>query len=255
MHDDRYGFSLLTLFSIAGLYSLLIWGAVESPRARAPTISAMIADDVRMLVLYGVIVCAIAISRTGLVWRSTFYALREDAPLAYEPIKGSEDGASAVVVPTYGCYRRFIRSQSGPKAIAVLGSLQLMFFVLVGMVGLNAHPEWHYPFAICAAATGSLSELGLFLRRCEVARCNLGLNLAANLFTWLVMVTCFAVFGAYTWSDYYAEINTYVGLAEWYGFATMAAIAAFRQDDVRAYRAGCREGKCACETPHNVHQE
>lgn len=219
--DARKGFASLTLFSFVSLYVLLIWGAIDSERPRAPTISALIADDLRKLLLYGMFVLVFVISRTGLVFMSTFY----DIPKPQRKHRWCP-GFWAVV-----------RDHRFAYVAAVFGSAQLAGFVLVALVNLNLYPVTHYAFAIMLCVCGFICELMLILRRYESGHVShkwFGWfpDLALNVLIWIAMFVCLLTFACVTTVDWYAEITTYAGLAEWYGFMFMALINVYRQDDV-----------------------
>jgi hypothetical protein len=220
--NTEYAFGILTALTLLSLYALLFWGAVDTHRPRAPSISAIIADDVRKLLLYVSFVCFFAISRTGLVFTSTFYKLKS-------PEKTSGNRCARA-------YRRCVRSERFPKAAAVFGSLQLSGFIFVAALSLNFYPTYHYAFTVgLAYMAGTLCELLLLLRRQESGHPT-ACSLALNWLVYVLMNVFLITYGALTSWQYYSETHTYSGLFEWVGFALMAELCFFRDDDIKHFK-------------------
>jgi hypothetical protein len=222
-------FSVLTFLTLFSLYALVVWGSIDTSRPRAPSISAMIADDVSKLVLYGVFVSVFIISRTGLVFTSTFYKLQ---PVAHNA--------------PFARFRNFVRSDAWPKWCAVFGSIQLSGFIFVGLLSLNLHPTLHFLFTmIMAYMSGTLCELMLIIRRFESKHAAPQTRFW-NVVVWVAMNVCLLTFGALSEFQRYSEIHTYSGLAEWFGFMLMVLLCQFRQDDVAHFK------NCACCDKYDV---
>ena len=220
-------FAWLTFTSMMCLFVLVLWGAVDSPRPRAPSISAMISDDCFKALLYSFFVSIFVVSRTALVYAHT--------------VKTKIDYMDT--------------------SILALGAVQISGLILVATFPLSRFPGFHYLSASCSVLCGLACEALLLVRRYKSGHYDpkpfLKPDYVLNV---LVYVGCFVsllAYGVATVVDYNAETVTYVGVAEWYGFLFMDLLTVFRVDDLlhatKCNRCGECD-RCGCSMNHRSHK-
>ncbi len=204
----RDPFWWLTMYALLGIFVLTLVGTLTTTRPRTPSISVMIDDEPGLRLVYGLFVGLLTVSRTGLVFTSTFYAL-----------------------PNSGHFW----DKVAPWAAFACGSLQLVCFSLVGMFSVVQDPWYHYAAALGTVVFGFVCELLLLYRRylSDVVK---EWALLENLFVFAGMYVSLLVFGVYTRLDTYNELRTNVGIAEWEGYYLVAFVDMYRKHDVFIHR-------------------
>lgn len=202
-------FTWLTTFAVAGILVLTFAGSLSTTRIYTPSISVFIDDVVWLRLIYGLFVGALTISRTGLVYGSTFYEL---------------DG-----YPKDGFWNLW-----APRIAFGTGSFQLVCFSLVGMMSVTLDPTYHYVAAMGTVVSGLVCEFILLARRYLSGKVD-DTVLGANLVCWAGTYISLLTFGIITHANMYNELRSNMAIAEWIGYYLVAYINYFRSEDLRIH--------------------
>lgn len=206
---SRDNFLWLSLFAVLGIYVITLFGSVYTTRSCTPSISVMIDDEPTLRLFYGLFIGFLTVSRSGLVYSSTFYEL-EDA----------------------GWWSNVI----APYLAFACGSLQLVCFSLVGMFSVVLDPWYHYASALGTVLFGLICESILLWRRGKSKEESYtDWVYAANIVCLLGTYVSLLTFGILTRVDTYHELKTNMALSEWFGYYLVAYINLFRWYDVKIH--------------------
>lgn len=208
---------MLTILALAGLLVITVAGSILTVRSRTPSISVIIDDEPALRFVYVLFVGALAISRTGLVFTSTFYRV----PTTRDTWS---DGWWNFVLPWTS---------------VVAGAAQLVSFFLVAAFSVTLDPTYHYTAALGTVIFGIVCEFSLLMRRFEV-RSRKGDDdafLVVNLFVLMATYASLFAFGGISFTDEYAEVKTNSAIAEWIGYYLFAFANRFRNFDMRMHAA------------------
>lgn len=199
----KNAFLWITAGAVCGIWIITLWGSIHTTRARTPSISVIIDDSPAIRLLYVLFVGALAISRTGMVFTSTFYK-----------VDGYGDGVNVYL----------------PYISAVAGAMQLVSFFGVASFSVTLDPVYHYVAAMGTVVFGVLCE-GILLYR----RLLTGNRLELCFFNFLTLFStyvCLFTFGGITWANNYNELRSNMAISEWIGYYLIAFINVFRIFDV-----------------------
>lgn len=207
----RNAFVWVTLLAITGIFVITLAGSIVTTRPRTPSISVIIDDDPALRFVYSLFVGVLAISRTGLVYTSTFY-----------------------VIPKAGWWiNTFL-----PNFSAACGGAQLICFTLVAAFSVTLDPTYHYVAAAGTVVFGFVCEIILWYRRYLRVTTTTDENwelVYINAIVFLFMYVSLFTFAGITWTDSYNELKMDMAIAEWIGYYLVAYINIFRLYDVDAH--------------------
>lgn len=203
-----YSFIIFTFFALLGLVIITGVGSQVTTRPKTPSISVIIDDEPAIRFVFGLYVSALTISRTGLVFTSTFYKLR--------------DGSWWMDV-------------FWPGVAATCGALQLVSSILVGMFSVTQDQTYHYVAAGGSVFFALICEIILFYRRVRWYKYKISFALFANVVSLFGILVCMSTYVFYTQADLYSELRVNSALAEWIGYYFVAQINVYRTMDVKIH--------------------
>lgn len=202
-------FEWITVFALVGIWIITFAGSFATTRIYTPSISVIIDDTPWLRLVYGLFVGALIISRTALVYNSTFFHLEGYAP----------DG---------------FWNWWAPRIAFASGGLQLVSFTLVMAFSVVLDPTYHYVAALGTVVFGITCEAILLGRRYLSGKVSPE-SLLANFVCWAGTYISLLVFGIITRANTYNELRSTMALAEWIGYYLVAYIIRFRSEDLRIH--------------------